>query len=135
MRLSLAFAGLVSAVLAAGAAHAADAQLSCKGQALIMPDAATTPLDVRLTIQGGLEAPSTVTYAWGRPEAPVPMDLRGLLGDTLSFHGMAPASGGDGMLVADAQLNRNTLALVLKVRRLGAASPEDVSFETTCQRG
>jgi len=117
--------------LAAGAAHAADSQLSCKGDALVMPDQSTAPLDVQLTVAGGVQGPTGLTYAWQRPEAPVPLALKGLLGDVLEFHGMVPATEG-GVLVADARLNRNTLALVLKVRRLGS-SAEDITLETTCR--
>jgi hypothetical protein len=116
--------------LAAGAAHAADSQLSCKGDALVMPDQSTAPLEVQLTIAGGLSGPTGITYAWRRPEAPVPLALKGLVGDTLEFHGMTMAQEG-GVLVADARLNRNTLALVLKVRRIGG-SEEDITLETTC---
>lgn len=115
---------------AAGAAHAADSTLSCKGDALVMPDETKAPLELQLTVNGGLQGPTGLSYAWGRPEAPVPLSLKGLLGDTLEFHGMTAAS--DGVLVADARLNRNTLALELKVRRLGA-SEEDITLQTTCR--
>jgi hypothetical protein len=135
MRLALTLLFTAAAALAAGAAQAADAQLSCRGEALMMPEEASKPLDVTVTVRGGLEAPGAVTYAWALPEASVAMDLKGLSGDTLSFHGIAPATDGEGVFVADAQLNRATLALVLKVRRLGGAGTEDVTFETTCRRG
>jgi hypothetical protein len=130
MRLPLAVAAALA--LTATAAHAADT-LTCRGDLLVMPDKAASPMDVTLTVEGGMEAPSTVTYAWARPESPVAMDLKGLSGDTLQFHGIAPAKDG-AVTVADAQLNRATLALVLKVRRLGEAG-EELTLETTCQRG
>lgn len=117
--------------LVAGAAQAADSRLSCKGDALVMPDQSSAPLEVTLTLAGGLQGPTGVTYAWQRPEAPVPLALKGLLGDVLEFHGMAAAKEG-GVLIADARLNRNTLALSLKVRRLGSAE-EDITLETTCR--
>lgn len=118
---------------AAGAAQAQDLQLSCRGPALVMPDETTAPLDVQLTVQGGFSDTSAVAYAWGRPETPVTMSLKGIMGETLQFHGIA--SGKDGaVMVADASLNRQTLALVLKVRRLGDAA-EDITLETTCARG
>jgi hypothetical protein len=121
------------AALAAGAAQAQDSQLSCKGVALVMPDETNAPLDVRLTVKGGLDAPESVAYAWARPEPSVAMPLAGLLGDKLMFHASAPTKDG-AVLVADATLNRQTLALVLKVRRVGDQA-QDVTLETTCQKG
>lgn len=131
MRSFLALAALAAAAFAAGGAQAADV-LSCKGDALVMPDQTNTPVDVQLTVEGGLAAPGAITYAWQRPEPPVPMNLQGLSGETLSFHGLTAAQDG-GVLVADAQLNRTTLALVLKVRRLGEKD-ENITLETSCQR-
>lgn len=131
MRCSLALAAAATVALAAGAAQAADV-LSCKGDALIMPDQTNAPVEVQLTVEGGLAAPGAITYAWQRPEPPVPMELKGLSGETLSFHGLTAVKDG-GVLVADAQLNRTTLALVLKVRRLGGQD-EDITLETSCQR-
>ena len=132
MRLSLALAAAAAAVLAAGAAQAADT-LSCRGQAQVMPDQSTTPIELQLIVDGGLEAPTTITYAWARPEAPVPMALQGLSGDVLSFHGLAPSSAGDGVLVADVRLNRVTLALELKVRRMGG-NDEDITLTSSCRK-
>ena len=121
------------AALAAGAAQAQETRLSCKGTALVMPDETNAPLDVQLTVQGGLEAPVSVAYAWARPEPSVAMPLQGLMGDKLMFHATAPTQDG-AVLVADASLNRQTLALVLKVRRVGD-QPQDVTLETTCLKG
>src|SRR5438270_11629234 len=127
MRLLPILGGLAAIALTAGAAQAADSQLSCKGDGRVMPAEESAPLDVQVTIAGGLQGPTGVTYLWARPETPVAMSLKGLIGDTLSFHGMAPDGGG--VLVADVQLNRTTLALTMKVRRLGS-SEEDITLET-----
>lgn len=131
MRYALALAAAAALALAAGGAEAADL-LSCKGDALVMPDQTNTPVELQLTVEGGLTAPGGVTYAWQRPEPPVAMTLQGLSGDTLSFHGLSAVKDG-GVMVADAQLNRTTLALVLKVRRLGGQD-EAITLETSCQR-
>ena len=129
MRLASLIGGLCALALAAGAAHAADSQLTCKGDARVMPADEMAPLDVQITIAGGLQGPTGVTYAWARPETPVAMSLKGLLGDTLLFHGIAQDGGG--MLVADVELNRTTLALSMKVRRLGSGD-EDITLQTVC---
>jgi len=131
MRLSLAIAA--AALLAASAAQAADTQLMCKAEALVMPAQSKVPVDLKLTVAGGIEGPSGVTYAWSRPEA-VPLELKGLLGDTLKFHGMTTDKTG-GVLVADADLNRNTLALKLKVKRVGGQGDEAVNVEGACSPG
>lgn len=128
----LAFAVTAAVLLAAGAAQAADTQLMCRGEAMIRPTDSKAPLDVKLTVQGGLEAPTVATYAWPRSSEPVAMSLKGLNGDTLSFHGMAAAREG-GVTVADAKLNRANLALTLNVRRMGAPDAEEVVLETSCQ--
>lgn len=131
MRKSLAIGLAAASVLAAGAAEAGDSRLSCTGDAKVMPDQSSAPIEVQLTVQGGLEGPTGVTYAWPRAEGSVPLTLKGLIGDTLQFHGMGMDKDGS-VLVADAQLNRTTLALAFKVRRLGA-SEEDVTLETVCR--
>lgn len=132
MRLSLAFACAAAALLASGAAQAGETVLMCKGEALVLPKQTKAPVDVKLKVDGGLEGPTTITYAWQRPGEPVPMTLKGLSGDTLSFHGAAPAKEG-GVTVADARLNRSTLALQLNVKRIGGPEAEDVTLETSCQ--
>lgn len=130
MRLVSLIGCLSAFALAAGAAHAADSQLSCKGDARVMPADESAPLDVQVTIAGGLEGPTGVTYVWARPESPVAMNLKGLIGETLLFHGMAQDAGG--VLVADVELNRTTLALSMKVRRLGSTE-EDITLQTVCR--
>lgn len=132
MRPWLAFACATAAGLLAGTAQAGDTLLMCRGDATILPRQSKAPLDVRLTVEGGLEGPTAATYAWQRPHEPIPMDLKGLSGDTLSFHGVAPAKQG-GVTVADAKLNRTTLALSLNVKRIGAEDGEEVTLETRCQ--
>lgn len=125
---------LVSALfvsMAAGAAQAADERFTCEGQAEVPPGPAAS-LTATLTVEGGLMAPTGATYAWDRPEAPVPTKLTGLLGDTLQFHGMAPGAGGVG--VADIALDRKTLALTLKTKIVGGAG-QAVTLQTTCRPG
>jgi hypothetical protein len=134
MSRSIALAVVAAAALAGGAAQAADTQLMCKGEAVILPNTAKAPMDVKLTIEGGLEAPSTVTYAWQRADAPIPMSLKGLLGNTLTFHGMQPGKDpAEGVVVADARLDRTTLALSMTVKHVGAPNAEEVNLESNCQ--
>jgi hypothetical protein len=134
MRILLALALAAPLGLGALSAQAGDAVLSCHGAAQLMSAQSRAPLDVKLTVQGGLEAPGAITYAWTRPEPSVPMTLKALSGDTLQFHGIAMEDDG-AVLVADAQLNRATLGLLLKVRKVGGAAPEDILLEGACRRG
>lgn len=132
MRLALVVAAFAT-IAVASPASAADSQLACAGDILALPNPTPTPVSLALTVEGGLGAPGALIYAWSRPELSVPLELKALSGDTLSFHGLTSRPDG-AVVVADAQLNRSTLALVLKIRQLGGQGAQEVTLQTACRQ-